>query len=122
MGPKAKTTKPQMSYWQSCQLRALVQFGNVKVQEIMKDKTRFSGFQSFSQMTLYRHSKYPLDGRDPVDKRKLNKGRPRLNERDQRAVKRQLGILRELEGTFTSARLLATIPVLYFSSSLKRLF
>ena len=96
------------------QLRALVQFGNVKVQETMKDKTPFPGFQSFSQMTLYRHSKYPLDGRDPVDKRKLKKGRPRLlNERDQLAVKRQLGILRELEGTFTSARLQASfIPSL----------
>ena len=79
--------KKTLSYWQSCQLRALVQYGNVKVSTIIADKKNFPGFAGIPSSTLYRHSKYPLDGRDPIDKRKENKGRksysklsrPRLN-------------------------------------------
>lgn len=115
---KRKQQRPQMSYWQSCQLRALVQYGNVTIKEIMTDKRQFAGFQCFSQATLYRHAKYPLDGRDPVDKRKFNPGRPQLLDgRDYRAVRRQLKVLRALEGTFTSSRLQASIPKLATSIS-----
>jgi transposase len=101
-----KKKKPQLSYWQSCQLRALVQFGNVPVAQILKNQTKFPGFAKFSRATIYRHSRKPLDGLDPHDKRTLNKGRPPLlDERDYRYVKRQVQVLREFEGTFSSVRL-----------------
>ncbi len=108
MVKKTKEVKnKQLSYCQSCQLRALVQYGNVKVSTIIKNENnQFPGFVDIPAPTLYRHSRYPLDGRDPVDRRKLNKGRPPLlNERDLRLIKRQVTVLRELEGTFSSPRL-----------------
>eukprot|EP00111_Clytia_hemisphaerica_P007141 TCONS_00020741-protein len=93
---------------QSCQLRALVQFGGVKVSRIIEDKKTFPGFANIPAPTLYRHARIPLDGTDPADRRKLNKGRPSLlDERDLRSVKRQISILRNTDGTFSSIRLQA---------------
>jgi len=100
--------RPQMPYHQSCQLRAIHQFGGVRVADIIADKTRFPGFAQYSSATMYRHAKLPLDGNDVIDKRTMNEGRPALlNERDCRQVKRQIQILREMEGTFTSQRIQA---------------
>lgn len=113
-----KLLKPHMSYWQSCQLRALVQYGNVTVAQIIKDPKNFPGFASFSSATLYRHAKVPLDGNEPHDKRTLNKGRPALiSERDNRLMKLQIKRLREFEGTFSSMRLQASIPSLAMTVS-----
>lgn len=98
--------KKKLSYEQSCQLRALVQFGGVKVCDIIKDTERFPGFVGIPAGTLYDHAKKALDGTQPHDKRQLNEGRPRLlDDRDLRGVKRQINILRDQEGTFTSGRL-----------------
>ena len=109
-GPKKKKKK-KITYWQSCQLHALVQYGGWKVPEIMREPELFPGFQGIPRRTIYRHSKMPLDGKVPVDKRKINPGRPRLlNERDYRAVRRQIKILREFEGSFTSKRLQLSLP------------
>ena len=83
--------KPQMSYPQSCQLRAIHQIGGVPIAEIIRDKRRYPGFQIFSTATIYRHAKYPLDGTDVFDKRVLNKGRPsKLSEYDRRSIGRQV--------------------------------
>ena len=98
--------KPQMSYWQSCQLRAIHQIGKVKISDIIRDRNKYPGFVPFSSATIYRHAKLPLDGTDVFDKRTLNKGRPPLlNERDYRLMKRQISVLREFEGSFSSRRL-----------------
>jgi len=98
----------RLSYHQSCQLRALVQYGGVKVKTIIDDKERFPGFADIPESTLYTHAKKPLDGMEPHDKRVLNKGRPRLlGDRDLRVVKRQISVLRSSEGAFSSIRLQA---------------
>ena len=103
---KTKLKKPQISYAQSCQLRALHQYGGVKVADIIKDKRRFPGFAAFSSATLYRHAKLPIDGTEVFDKRTLNKGRPsKLTPQDRRNMLRQISILRQFEGSFSSRRL-----------------
>ncbi len=108
-----KKKKKKLSYAQSCQLRALVQYGGLKVPEIMRNSIKFPGFKGIPRRTMYRHSKMPLDGEDPVDKRVNNPGRPTLlNERDYRAVRRQIKILREFEGSFTSKRLQTSMPTI----------
>lgn len=107
-----KTKRKKMSYAQSCQLRALVQFGGVKVPQVLRNEGgKFHGFKGIPRSTMYRHSKIPLDGNAPFDKRKQNPGRPPLlNERDYRAVKRQIKILRTFEGSFSSKRLQISLP------------
>ena len=53
------------------------------------------------------HAKLPLDWLDPVDPQETWKpGATALDERKRLPVKRQLNLLCELEGTFTSVRLL----------------
>ena len=123
--------KPQMSYPQSCQLRAIHQIGGWKLgfinlatgyqvcatcrsvwywslAEIIRNKRRYPGFQVFSTATIYRHAKYPLDGTDVFDKRVLNKGRPsKLSEYDRRSIGRQVLKLCEQEGSFSSRRIQA---------------
>ena len=98
--------KPQMEYTLSCQLRAIHQIGKVKISDIIRDKKRFPGFSSFSSPTIYRHAKYPLDGNlKDFDKRHHNKGRPPLlTAHDKRSIIRQINILREQDGTFTSKK------------------
>lgn len=105
---KKKTIKkkPQMSYWQSCQLRAIHQIGGVKVADIIADTKRYPGFVPFSTATMYRHANYPLDGTDVFDKRSQNKGRPpKLTDQDKRLIRRGVTRLREQEGTLSSRRL-----------------
>ena len=83
-----------MSYWQSCQLIAIHQTGKVKISGIIHDKKKCPGFVPFSSVTIYKHAKLPLDGRDELDKRTLNEGiPPLLNERNYRLMKRQINIL-----------------------------
>ena len=84
----------------SCQIRALHQIGGMRGSELVRR------FPQYSAATLYRHAKKPLDGTDRVDRRHGNKGRPRkLGARDVRLMKRQIAVLREQYGTFSSRRL-----------------
>eukprot|EP00111_Clytia_hemisphaerica_P016448 TCONS_00048723-protein len=112
MAKTMKGKRKKMTYAQSCQLRALVQYGKVKVPQILRNEgNRFPGFKGIPRSTMYRHSQIPLDGNEPFDKRKQNPGRtPLLNERDYRAVKRQIKILRTFEGSFSSKRLQLSLP------------
>ena len=67
-----KTKVPQIFYSQSCQLRALHQVGGIKIADIIRHKQRYPGLAQFSSATIYRHAKYPLDGRAKFDRRYLN--------------------------------------------------
>ena len=57
------------------------------------------------QKTVYRHAIKPIvEPQPPIDKRKQNKGRPRiLTERDEREMKRAINSLRKSEGLCFSA-------------------
>lgn len=115
---KAKDKKKKLTYAQSCQLRALVQYGGLTVPEIMRRPKDFPGFKGFPRRTLYDHSTKPLNGEDPHDKRVNNPGRPPLlNDRDYRAIRRQIKILRDLEGSFTSKRLQTSLPAIQAKAS-----
>ena len=87
-------------------LRTLHQIGGIKVSQIIKDKKKYPGFQKFPPATLYRHARKPLDGSEDVDRRHYNTGRKRrLNQYDLHQVKRQISVLREQCGTFSSKEL-----------------
>ena len=74
----------------------------------MMDTQKFPNLSKFSRATLFRHAKKSLD-EDPVDLRHSNPGRPRLSSiRDTRVVCRQIKILRETTGTFSSKDLQAS--------------
>ena len=61
--------------------------------DIHSDRKR--GYHKFSKATICRHMKKPI-GEKVVDKRTLNRGRPRkLDERDRRRIIRQVQILRD---------------------------
>ena len=88
---------------QSLLLRTLHQIGGVTLKRIQNNKKKYPGFAAFSTATLYRHAKKPIDGNTIVDRRTLNKGRPRkLTAHDQRALKRSIAALRIELGTFSS--------------------
>ena len=59
---KAEEKTKKLTYAQSCQLRALVQYGGLTVPEIMRRPKEFPGFKGFPRRTLYDHSKKPLHG------------------------------------------------------------
>ena len=84
----------------SCQIRALHQIGGMRGSDLVRR------FPQFSAATIYRHAKKQLDGTDRIDRRRRNKGRPRkLCARDLRRMTRQITVLREQCGTFSSRRL-----------------
>ena len=84
----------------SCQIRALHQIGGIRGSDLVRR------FPQYSAATLYRHANKPLDGTDRIDRRRENKGRPRkLGARDLRRMRRQISVLREQYGTFSSRRL-----------------
>ena len=100
---KKELKKPQISSWQSCQLRAIHQIPKVKRSEIIHDKNKYPGFVPFLSAAISRHAKLSLNGTDMLDKRTMNEGRPLLlNERDHRLIKRQINKLREFKGSFSS--------------------
>lgn len=102
----AKVKRACMTDAQSNLLRTLVQVGGVSVDEIRKNKKKYPGFQEFSRATLFRHAKKSLSGEQVADRRHENKGRPRLLKAgDQRLVKRQIAVTRDLNGTFFSTEL-----------------
>ena len=71
----------------------------------MNSPDEYPNLVQYPKTTLYRHAKIPLID-DRVDKRKQNKGRRKLiTPRDKNAIKRNISILRETHGTFTSINL-----------------
>jgi transposase len=84
----------------SVYVRYLHQHGGVKGKELT-DK-----FPEYSAHSIHRHAKLAI-GEDPTDKRKHNKGRPRvLTERDMRHVESSIHHLRRCEqGVFTSVHI-----------------
>ena len=81
----------------SVYVRYLHQHGGLKGKELT-DK-----FPEYSPRSIHRHARLPI-GEDPADKRKQNKGRPRLlTEHDTRHIERSIHHLRRTEqGVFTS--------------------
>lgn len=84
----------------SVYLRYLHQHGGLKGKELTEK------FPEYSERSVHRHARLPI-GEDPEDKRKQNKGRPRLlTERDMRHVESSIHHLRRSEqGVFTSVHI-----------------
>ena len=69
----------------------------------IKDKKLTGMFAQYCHAQIYVHAKKPLDGAAVLDKRRLNKGRPRtLSSQDQRSVICSLRKLRSTDVSFTS--------------------
>lgn len=108
----------KMTTEESCMLRTLHQIQNIKICTIIKDKRKYPGFSKYSQATLYRHAKMPLDGSRQLDFRHRNKGRPKLyTQRALHNIKRQITVLRDTIGTFTSKQLQEEAGVMHISNS-----
>lgn len=93
-----KSNYKKVSLEESVQIRVLHQKFGMGLPALQKQ------FQHLPKTTIYRHSKKPLGGSNPmIDKRHGNQGRPRkLSSRDERSVIRALHDLREKVGTFSS--------------------
>ena len=110
-----------MTYEQSCQLRTLHQIGGVKICEIIHNRRKYPGFAKFPIATIYRHAKKPIDGTEPFDRRKVNKGRPaKLSVYDRRVIGRQVAILRNDMGTFSSTHLQQSCGIKHVSNTTVR--
>ena len=106
MGKKKDVGKTKITAIESCMLRTLNQVQKIKMRDIIKDRKRYFGFAKFSQATIYRHAKKPLDGSALVDKQAFNTEQPRkITACDMRRIRRQICILRNDVGTFTSEEL-----------------
>ena len=69
-------------------------------------------YPMYSKSSIYRHATREVDFNVAHDKRKNNKGRPsKLTDRDKRAILRQVPILRETVGSFTTKRLRVTAGI-----------
>lgn len=92
----------QMPLKDSILLRTLHQVCGITVYKIMNSPDEYPTLVKYPKTTLYRHAKMPLAD-DQFDKRKQNKGRRKLiTQRDKNAIKRNISILRETNGTFSS--------------------
>ena len=90
----------KVSVHHSNQIRILRQVCNYPLSELKRMFGRFG----YKPSTIHEHSRKPIAD-DPVfDKRKLNKGRPKLlSRRDISALEIAVKRLRESEGTFCAA-------------------
>ena len=77
----------------------------IEHQRYGKSTYELAAERGLPQKTVYRHAIKPIvDLNRPVDKRKMNKGRPRLlTERDERELKRSVLSLRKSQGLCFSA-------------------
>lgn len=95
--PKKKWTKVSIQH--SAEIAALHQKSNLKIKELV------GMYPQYSPRSIYRHSKTKFN-EETHDKRKFNKGRPKLlNDYDRRNIVRNIKYLRTTEGNFTSRRL-----------------
>ena len=70
----------------------------------IKGQALLSRFSEYSKASIYRHANKPI-GSPVIDKRHNNPGRPpRLSARGKRAILRQVEVLRDTVGHFTSKR------------------
>ena len=68
----------------------------------IKGKRLLDKYKPYSKASIYRHAKKPI-GSPVIDKRKQNPGRPpKLSARDKRSILRQVDVLRDSVGHFTS--------------------
>lgn len=95
----------QMSLKDSIYLRTLTQKCDVTVYAIMNDPVKYPTLSKYPKSTLYRHAKKSLDSEE-IDGRKSNRGRPlKTSRRDERLIKRQIGLMRSSVGSFSSTQL-----------------
>ena len=95
----------QMSLKDSIYIRTLHQKFGITIYKIMNSPKLYPTLACYPKTTLYRHAKKPLDAED-IDRRKFNTGRKRKTTvRELRTIKRQVKIMREEYGTFTSRQL-----------------
>ena len=100
----------------SCQIRSMYQLCGVK------DKKLTGMFPQYCRAQIYVHAKKPLTGGAVLDKRRLNKGRPRkLSGQDQRSVIRSLRNLHSTDGSFTSCRIQLSAGLHHVSNQTVRL-
>lgn len=72
----------------------------------LRGKELLDKFKNYSKATVYNHAKKQVCGNIPVDRRHMNKGRPsKVTKRDVRNTTRQIPILRESVGSFTSKKI-----------------
>jgi len=91
----------KMTVRHSAELAALYQHAGVKGKKLLEM------YPQYSKASVYRHAKRLISMEAPVDKRKLNKGRPRkLTEKDIRSIKRAIPKLRKTDGSFTAPRVM----------------
>ena len=88
MGKKKDIGKAKITAIESCMLRTLHQVQKIKVRNIIKDRKWYPGFATFSQATIYRHARKPLDRGALVDKRAFNTARPRVPKFSQATIYR----------------------------------
>jgi len=119
----AKTAKSKMPVMESCMLRVLHQVQKIRVEDIVKDRKTYPGFEKFSSATMYRHAKKPLDGSSVIDRQTMNKGRPRkLNAVNMRHLCRNISKMRTDVGTFTSKELQEACGFTQIKNSTFRLY
>ena len=95
-GKKLSIIPPHVSF----RLRYLYQDKGIKGKELLKL------YPEFSKTSIYRHAKKPIDSTEVVDKRKFNKGRPKiLTIREERKVIRSIPLLRQTVGSYGVKRL-----------------
>ena len=101
-GGVQKAKKSKVSLVHSIQIRCLHQQCGLKGEKLLKLFTKFG----YKKATIYEHAKKPIAEEPVFDKRKLNKGRPRLlSPTDDNAVSLAVKRLRESDGSFTSSRI-----------------
>ena len=84
----------------SVYIRYLYQDANVKGRALLRR------FPQYSKASIYRHACKPIE-EDPIDHRHSNKGRPPvLDDRDKRAILREMPKLRSNRGAFTVKKLM----------------
>lgn len=97
--------RKQMALKDSIYLRTLHEKFGVSVYKVMHNPNEYPTLAVYPKTTLYRHAKKLLH-ETVYDRRKQNKGRrQKVTIRAEHLIKRQILILRQTQGTFSSADL-----------------
>ena len=98
----AKRKNSKVTVMHSAEMRCLYQMSGYGLNRIVELYSKFG----YKRSTIHEHAVKPIAAEHLIDKRSLNKGRPRLlSERDDSAIVVSLKKLRDTEGTFTSPRI-----------------
>lgn len=99
---KQKEKKSKVTLVHSIQIRCLYQQCGWKGPQLVEKFKKFG----YKRATIYEHAKRPIAEEAVFDKRKTNKGRPRLlSPTDGNAVTLAVKRLRESDGSFVSSRI-----------------